>query len=176
MMHINRLPPLPALALHSSQVGCGGGRQQRRRHAPRHAGQPHRPQAVRRPLCRCPPLPGRALRAATGRWLALLLPAASCMGLHLSIPAQSSWPAHSACCKRAQIRDKYQLRLPPYPGTAQCVRIGGTMAAAGAASTAAAALAAAGSPSAQVNVADMRMAYGGGGGAEASLDESTVRA
>jgi hypothetical protein len=58
--------------------------------------------------------------------------------------------------RAAKIRDKYRLQLPPYLGTAQCVRIGGSArcAAAGAAS-----------------VADMRLTYGTEG---QSLDEADV--
>ncbi|EFN55311.1 hypothetical protein CHLNCDRAFT_134278 [Chlorella variabilis] len=55
-----------------------------------------------------------------------------------------------------QIRDKYRLQLPPYPGVSQCVRIGGS-----------ARCAAAG----PANVADMRMTYGTAG---QSLDEADM--
>lgn len=55
-----------------------------------------------------------------------------------------------------QIKEKYQLNLPPYPGVSQCVRIGGSGR----------------SPAAgPANVADMRLSYGSGG---QSLDESDV--
>lgn len=55
-----------------------------------------------------------------------------------------------------QIKDKYQLVLPPYPGVSQAVRIGGSGR----------------SPAAgPANVADMRLSYGAGG---QSLDEQDV--
>lgn len=55
-----------------------------------------------------------------------------------------------------QIRDKYQLRLPAYPGASQCVRIGGSGR----------------SPAASpANVADLRVSYGGAG---QSLDETDM--
>ena len=62
-------------------------------------------------------------------------------------------PPHNPC---PQIREKYKLHLPPYPGVSQCVRIGGSGR----------------SPAAgPANVADMRMGYGAAG---QSLDESDV--
>lgn len=55
-----------------------------------------------------------------------------------------------------QIREKYALRLPPYPGVSQCVRIAG----------------AARSPAAgPANVADMRLSYGAAG---QSLEEADM--
>lgn len=58
----------------------------------------------------------------------------------------------------AQIRDKYQLHLPAYPGASQCVRIGGSGR----------------SPAAgPANVADLRVSYGAAG---QSLDEADVSA
>lgn len=59
------------------------------------------------------------------------------------------------------IREKYQLRLPAYPGVAQCVRIGGSAPTTGSAADGV------------VRVADMRISYGedGGGG----LMEDQVR-
>ena len=55
------------------------------------------------------------------------------------------------------IRDKYALRLPAYPGAAQCVRIGGSAAAAAGAGA---------------SMADMRMSYSGEGAALSEADVS----
>ncbi|GLC39111.1 hypothetical protein PLESTB_000006300 [Pleodorina starrii] len=58
------------------------------------------------------------------------------------------------------VRDRFQLILPPYPGTAMCVRIGGTAADSNKAAAAAAA---------QAKVADMRISYERGGLQEADF-------
>ncbi|EFJ45948.1 hypothetical protein VOLCADRAFT_105746 [Volvox carteri f. nagariensis] len=72
------------------------------------------------------------------------------------------------------IRDRFQLRLPPYPGTAACVRIGGGAAESAAAATAATAAkavvaAAAATVAVQAKVADMRISYERGGLQEADF-------
>lgn len=90
---------------------------------------------------------------------ALLLPPLQCA------PAQPSALSTAHLCPRnlylsacLQIRDKYQLQLPPYPGVSQCVRIGG----------------AARSPAAgPASVAEMRITYGVAG---QTLDEAEVGA
>ena len=61
-----------------------------------------------------------------------------------------------APCLPLQIKEKYKLHLPAYPGVSQCVRIGGSGR----------------SPAAgPANVADMRLSYGAAG---QSLDEADV--
>lgn len=70
----------------------------------------------------------------------------------LSALTQSSTPLPQ------QIRDKFQLRLPPYPGVSQAVRIGGS----------------ARTPAAgPASVQDMRQSYGAAG---QSLDEADMAA
>ena len=78
-----------------------------------------------------------------------------------------------------QIVAKYHLRLPPYPGAAQCVRVGGsapppgadTGGAASASRLAAAAAAGAVAGAAAASPADMRVSYGAAG---QSLDEGDM--
>lgn len=73
-------------------------------------------------------------------------------------PPPPNTPVPLPLCAHPQIRDKYQLRLPAYPGVSQCVRIGGSGR----------------SPAAgPANVADLRVSYGAAGQA---LDETDVSA